>query len=151
MAGYINPEINKILDKLKTHFGKTIETATTRHIYEAVAICVRDEIIDTWLNSKQKIDSEGKKMLVYMSAEFLIGRGLVNNLINLDLFQKYEDALYELGVNIYDVENEEHDAALGNGGLGRLAACFLDALSTLNLPAMGCGTVMNTACLSSAF
>ena len=139
MAGYINPEINKILDKLKTHFGKTIETATTRHIYEAVAICVRDEIIDTWLNSKQKIDSEGKKMLVYMSAEFLIGRGLVNNLINLDLFQKYEDALYELGVNIYDVENEEHDAALGNGGLGRLAACFLDALSTLNLPAMGCG------------
>lgn len=134
-----SPEVCMILNKLKRHFGKTMETATTKHIYEAVSLCVRDEIIDRWMESREKIDKQGKKMVVYMSAEFLMGRALVNNLINLELYDKYDKALRELGISIDDVENEEHDAALGNGGLGRLAACFLDALSSLNLPAMGCG------------
>ena len=78
-------------------------------------------------------------MLVYMSAEFLMGRALVNNMINLGKFDRYKDALAEMGIDLYDVEEEEDDAALGNGGLGRLAACFLDSLATLELPAMGCG------------
>lgn len=139
MADTTNNEVNLILGKLKRHFGKTMETATVRDVYESLALCVRDEIIDRWITSKEEIDKQGKKMVIYMSAEFLIGRGLVNNLINLDLFDRYKKALDILGVNLEDVENEEHDAALGNGGLGRLAACFLDALSTLDLPAMGCG------------
>ncbi len=134
-----NPTVQMIVGKLKRHFGKTVETATPKLIYEAVSLCVRDEIMDKWLASREQIDKQGKKMVVYMSAEFLMGRALGNNLINLDLYEKYEEALSLLGIDLNDIENEEHDAALGNGGLGRLAACFLDALSSLDLPAMGCG------------
>lgn len=132
-------EVTLILGKLKRHFGKTLENASMEHIYQACALCVRDEIMDRWINARNKVDKEGKKMVLYMSAEFLIGRALVNNMINLEIFDKYKAALDYMGVDIHQVEQEENDAALGNGGLGRLAACFLDSLSTLNLPAMGCG------------
>ena len=132
-------EVTLILGKLKRHFGKTLENASMEHIYQACALCVRDEIMDRWINARNKVDKQGKKMVLYMSAEFLIGRALVNNMINLEIFDKYKAALDYMGVDIHQVEQEENDAALGNGGLGRLAACFLDSLSTLNLPAMGCG------------
>ena len=132
-------EVGKIQGKLKRHFGKTLDNANLDHIYEAVALCIRDEIMDRWIAAKSNVKKSGMKVLYYMSAEFLIGRGLVNNMINLDLFDKYNEALKSIGIDLLDVEKEENDAALGNGGLGRLAACFLDSLSTLNLPAMGCG------------
>ena len=120
-------EVTLILGKLKRHFGKTLENASMEHIYQACALCVRDEIMDRWINARNKVDKEGKKMVLYMSAEFLIGRALVNNMINLEIFDKYKAALDYMGVDIHQVEQEENDAALGNGGLGRLAACFLDS------------------------
>lgn len=132
-------EVTKILDKLKRHFGKTLEDANLEQIYQACALCVRDEIVERWINARNRTEKEGRKIVIYLSAEFLMGRALINNMINLDLFDKYKIALEYLNIDILDVENEENDAALGNGGLGRLAACFLDSLSTLNMPAMGCG------------
>lgn len=131
--------IEAIRGKIKRHFGKMLEEASDEQIYEACALCVQDEIMDRWASSKSEIERQGKKVVFYMSAEFLIGRALGNNLVNLKQFNAYKEALDELGVDIGDIENVENDAALGNGGLGRLAACFLDSLSTLNYPAMGCG------------
>ena len=139
MAHSHSKEYENIRSKLKRHFGKTLENASMELIYQACALCVRDEIMDEWTRSQENIQKQGKKMLVYMSAEFLMGRALVNNMINLGKFDRYKDALAEMGIDLYDVEEEEDDAALGNGGLGRLAACFLDSLATLELPAMGCG------------
>lgn len=131
--------LEEIKKKLKHRFGKTVESATKEQVYMACAYCVRDEMMDRWTTAKNEISRSGKKVLYYMSAEFLIGRGMVNNMINLGAFDKYRDALESVGIDIYDIEEEENDAALGNGGLGRLAACFLDSLSTLDLPAVGCG------------
>lgn len=139
MSQLKSKETTNIAGKLKRHFGRTLENASKEHVYQACALCVRDEIMDKWIKCKEEVDKEGKKMLLYMSAEFLMGRALVNNMINLDIFDKYKKALKEIGIDIYDVEEEEDDAALGNGGLGRLAACFLDSLASLNLPSMGCG------------
>ncbi len=129
----------EILGKLKRHYGKTLEMATPEQVYQACAMCIKDRLIDEWLDAKLKAEKEGKKTVFYMSAEFLIGRALVNNMVNLKVFEKYQKALSELGLDIYEIEKEERDPALGNGGLGRLAACFLESLSTLGLPAMGCG------------
>ena len=129
----------KITAKLKHHFGRTMETATLDQIYKAVGICVRDEIMDRWAESNAEAERRGLKKLYYLSAEFLMGRALTNNMINLGKYQLYVQALSEMGFNIKEVEDQEKDAGLGNGGLGRLAACFLDSLSTLNLPACGCG------------
>lgn len=131
--------VKDILGKLKRHFGKTRENASLEHIYQACALCVRDEIMDRWISYKSEAEKKGSKILIYMSAEFLIGRAFTNNLINLGLFDKYKAAIAELGFDIGEIEEQENDAALGNGGLGRLAACFLDSLSSLNYPAMGCG------------
>lgn len=139
MANKSSAEIVNILGKLKRHFGKTISDASNEQIYQACAMCVRDEIMDKWLRANKRIDKQGLKRVYYMSAEFLMGRALVNNMINLDVYDKYKEALKTLKVDIDTIEEQEKDAGLGNGGLGRLAACFLESLATLELPAMGCG------------
>ena len=95
--------------------------------------------MDKWLRANKRIDKQGLKRVYYMSAEFLMGRALVNNMINLDVYDKYKEALKTLKVDIDTIEEQEKDAGLGDGGLGRLAACFLESLATLELPAMGCG------------
>lgn len=131
-------EVQNILGKLKRHYGKTLETATTEELYKASAICIRDEIVDMWVTGNQKADSAGLKKVYYLSAEFLMGRAYINNMINLGILDRYKDAFDYLGLELSDIANQERDAGLGNGGLGRLAACFLDSLATLELPAMGC-------------
>ncbi len=128
-----------ILGKLKRHFGKILGEATSEEIYKACALTLRDHIVDEWMDANMMVTKTGKKCLYYLSAEFLLGRALVNNMINMHLFKECRDALAELGFPIDEIEDQERDAGLGNGGLGRLAACFLDSLSTLDLPAIGCG------------
>ncbi|MBD5560436.1 MAG: glycogen/starch/alpha-glucan phosphorylase [Clostridia bacterium] len=127
-----------ILGKLKRHFGKTLEEATKDQIYKSTALSVRDRILEKWTDANRQAVLQGQKRVYYLSAEFLMGRALVNNMVNLQLMQEYQDALCDLGLNLADIEEQEHDAGLGNGGLGRLAACFLDSLSTLEFPATGC-------------
>ncbi len=134
-----SPEVQNILGKLKRHFAKTLETATTEELYKASAMCIRDEIVDMWVSANEKADDEGLKKVYYLSAEFLMGRAYTNNMINLGAYQGVKEVLEELGVDINVIEDQEPDAALGNGGLGRLAACFLDSLATLGYPAYGCG------------
>ncbi len=127
-----------ILNKLLRYYGCTIEEATPKQIYAAVAATVRDQIMLKWSFEKEARRSEKAKRLYYLSIEFLTGRWLHNNLLNLCSTQEYEEAFKELGLTLRGVLHEEPEPALGNGGLGRLAACFLDSLATLNLPAMGC-------------
>ncbi|MDL2237742.1 glycogen/starch/alpha-glucan phosphorylase [Christensenellaceae bacterium OttesenSCG-928-K19] len=127
-----------ILGKLRRGFGKTLAEATKEQIYKAVALTVRDLVADKWADRNSMVEAQGNKRLYYLSAEFLMGRLLVNNMINLHLMEDYKQALEELGLDLGEIEEQERDAGLGNGGLGRLAACFLDSLSTLDLPAVGC-------------
>ena len=127
-----------ILNKLLRYYGCTIEDATPKQIYAAVASTVRDQIMLKWRFEKEARRSEKAKRLYYLSIEFLTGRWLHNNLLNLCSTKEYEQAFEELGLTLRGVLHEEPEPALGNGGLGRLAACFLDSLATLNLPAMGC-------------
>ncbi len=129
----------EIQNKLKRHYGKTVENAAEDQIYKAVGYTIRDGFVDLWTDANVEADSKGLKRLYYMSAEFLMGRALTNNLISMGEYELYEQALKDFGFSLEDIEERESDAALGNGGLGRLAACFLDSLSTLNLPATGCG------------
>ena len=102
----------EILGKLKRHYGKTLEMATPEQVYQACAMCIKDRLIDEWLDAKLKAEKEGKKTVFYMSAEFLIGRALVNNMVNLKVFEKYQKALSELGLDIYEIEKEERDPCL---------------------------------------
>ena len=127
-----------ILNKLLRYYGCTIEDATPKQIYAVVASTVRDQIMLKWRFEKEARRSEKAKRLYYLSIEFLTGRWLHNNLLNLCSTKEYEQAFEELGLTLRGVLHEEPEPALGNGGLGRLAACFLDSLATLNLPAMGC-------------
>ena len=127
-----------ILNKLLRYYGCTIEDATPKQVYAAVASTVRDQIMLKWRFEKEARRSEKAKRLYYLSIEFLTGRWLHNNLLNLCSTKEYEEAFEELGLTLRGVLHEEPEPALGNGGLGRLAACFLDSLATLNLPAMGC-------------
>ena len=127
-----------ILNKLLRYYGCTIEDATPKQIYAAVASTVRDQIMLKWRFEKEARRAEKAKRLYYLSIEFLTGRWLHNNLLNLCSTKEYEKAFEELGLTLRGVLHEEPEPALGNGGLGRLAACFLDSLATLNLPAMGC-------------
>ncbi len=127
-----------ILNKLLRYYGCTIEEATPKQVYAAVASTVRDQIMLKWRFEKEARRSEKAKRLYYLSIEFLTGRWLHNNLLNLCSTKEYEEAFAELGLTLRGVLHEEPEPALGNGGLGRLAACFLDSLATLNLPAMGC-------------
>lgn len=136
---YTKQEIKEeILGKLKRHFGKTLEEATKDQIYKSCALSIRDIIVEKWTDANKQVAEQGLKRVYYLSAEFLMGRALVNNMINLHLLEDYKEVLGELGFGLDDVEEQERDAGLGNGGLGRLAACFLDSLSTLNMPATGC-------------
>ena len=127
-----------ILNKLLRYYGCTIEDATPKQVYAAVASTVRDQIMLKWRFEKEARRAEKAKRLYYLSIEFLTGRWLHNNLLNLCSTKEYEQAFEELGLTLRGVLHEEPEPALGNGGLGRLAACFLDSLATLNLPAMGC-------------
>lgn len=130
---------DEIVGKVKRYFGKTIDQATQREIYTAVSMTIRDEIMDKWVNYKEKTEKKAQKELYYLSFEFLMGRAMGNNLMNLRETDAYREVLAEMGVSLSEVEEYETDAGLGNGGLGRLAACFLDSLTNLELPAFGCG------------
>ena len=120
-------------------FRRNLDEATTQQIYQAVAYSVKDDIIDNWIETHKAYEKQDKKMVYYMSMEFLMGRALGNNMINLLCYDDVRETLEELGLDMNLIEDQEPDAALGNGGLGRLAACFLDSLATLGYPAYGCG------------
>ena len=129
----------KIEGKLTRYFGRTLESASDEERFQAVAMCVRDRIVEQWVSGVEETEKKALKKLYYLSAEFLMGRALINNMINLGALDEYREALKEIGYPLEKIEEQENEAGLGNGGLGRLAACFLDSLSTLNLPAVGCG------------
>ncbi|GAA6490455.1 glycogen/starch/alpha-glucan phosphorylase [Candidatus Bariatricus faecipullorum] len=120
-------------------YRRTIEEATPQQIFQAVSYAVKEVIVDNWLATQETFQKEDPKTVYYMSMEFLMGRALGNNLINLTAYKEVKEALEEMGLDMNYVEDQEPDAALGNGGLGRLAACFLDSLATLGYPAYGCG------------
>ena len=120
-------------------FRRKLEEATPQQIYQAVAYSVKDDIIDNWIETHKAYEKQDKKMVYYMSMEFLMGRALGNNMIKLLCYDNVRETLEELGLDLNLIEDQEPDAALGNGGLGRLAACFLDSLATLGYPAYGCG------------
>ena len=128
-----------VKDNVKFLYRKTIEEATQEQIFQAVSYTVKDVIIDNWLATQKAYDEQDPKIVYYMSMEFLMGRALGNNLINLCAYGEVKEALEELGFDLNCIEDQESDPALGNGGLGRLAACFLDSLATLNYAAYGCG------------
>ena len=128
-----------VKDNVKFLYRKTIEEATQEQIFQAVSYTVKDVIIDNWLATQKSYDEQDPKIVYYMSMEFLMGRALGNNLINLCAYGEVKEALEELGFDLNCIEDQEPDPALGNGGLGRLAACFLDSLATLNYAAYGCG------------
>ena len=124
---------------VKTLYRKTLEEASAQQIFQAVSYAIKDVIVDNWMVTQKEYEKQDPKMVYYMSMEFLMGRALGNNLINLQSYEGVKEALEELGVDINLVEDQEPDPALGNGGLGRLAACFLDSLATLGYAAYGCG------------
>ena len=128
-----------ILRPITYSLGTTPDQLTPREAFRAVALAVRDGLVDRLLTTQQRYRQADAKRLYYLSLEFLIGRSLVNNLVNLGWLEACRAVLAELGVDLTEVEEAEVDAALGNGGLGRLAACFLDSLATLGLPGFGYG------------
>lgn len=128
-----------VVDNVKNLFRKTIDEATPAQVFQAVAYAVKDVIIDQWIASHKEYEKQDAKTVYYLSMEFLMGRALGNNMINICAYKEIKEALDELGFDINLIEDQEPDAALGNGGLGRLAACFLDSLATLGYPAYGCG------------
>ena len=129
----------KISDKLGHNYGRTLRNATKKQLFDAVALTVRDSIMEKWIESRQESADSKRKRLYYLSLEFMIGRALNNNIINLLRSETYRDVLASLGFDLDDIAEQENDAGLGNGGLGRLAACFMESLSTLKLVATGCG------------
>ncbi|MCR5619325.1 MAG: glycogen/starch/alpha-glucan phosphorylase [Lachnospiraceae bacterium] len=124
---------------VKTLFRKTMEEASPQQIFQAVSYAIKDQIMDMWIETQEAYEKEDPKMVYYMSMEFLMGRALGNSLINMQAYKTVKEACEEMGLDLNVVEDQEPDAALGNGGLGRLAACFLDSLATLGYPAYGCG------------
>ena len=128
-----------VVYNVKSLYRKTIDEATPQQVYQAVSLAVKDMIIDRWIATHKEYDKQDSKIVYYMSMEFLTGRFLGNNIINLCESKDVADALKELGFDLNAIEDQERDPALGNGGLGRLAACFLDSLATLGYPAYGCG------------
>ena len=129
----------EVKETVKTLTKKTIDKASKQEVYQAVAFVLKDLIADRWIETDNTYKKEDAKVVYYLSMEFLTGRALGNNLINLMVKKEVEEVLEELGISYNDIEEEEPDPGLGNGGLGRLAACFLDSLSTLGYPAYGCG------------
>ena len=128
-----------VKENVKFLYRKKLEEATQEQIFQAVSYTVKDVIIDNWLETQNAYKEQDPKIVYYMSMEFLMGRALGNNLINLTAYKEVKEALDELGLDLNVIEDQEPDPALGNGGLGRLAACFLDSLATLNYSAYGCG------------
>ncbi len=128
-----------VLYNVKTLYRKNMEEASQQQIFQAVSYAIKDQIVDYWLKTQEAYEEKDPKTVYYLSMEFLMGRALGNNMINLMAYKDAKDALEELGVDINVIEDQEPDAALGNGGLGRLAACFLDSLATLGYSAYGCG------------
>ncbi len=131
--------IRSVLYNIKTLYRKTLEEATEQQVFQAVSYAIKDVVIDGWMKTQKEYDEKDPKIVYYLSMEFLMGRALGNNIINLKAYAEVKEALNELGVDLNVVEDQELDAALGNGGLGRLAACFLDSLATLGYAAYGCG------------
>lgn len=128
-----------VISNCKSLYRKNIEEANDQEVFQAVSYAVKDIIIDKWIATHKQYEKDDPKMVYYMSMEFLMGRALGNNMINLCAYDEIKEALDELGLDINVIEDQEPDAALGNGGLGRLAACFMDSLATLEYPAYGCG------------
>lgn len=131
--------LNGISRKLKGHFGTNLKTATRLQLYKAVSLLARDQIMEQWVDTNRRIEEKKSKVVYYLSLEFLMGRFLGANLLALGEYENYKNALASAGIRLADLEEVEQDAGLGNGGLGRLAACFLDSLSAQSLPAIGCG------------
>ena len=129
----------EVVNNVKNMYRKTLDEASKQQVFQAVAYTVKDYIIDRWIASHKQFEKDDAKTVYYMSMEFLMGRALGNSMINLTCYKEVREALDELGFDLNVIEDEEPDAALGNGGLGRLAACFLDSLSSLGYPAYGCG------------
>ena len=129
----------EIINNLKTLYRKDVSEATLQMVYQAVAYAVKEDVIDNWIATQKAYDKAGAKKVYYLSMEFLVGRALGNTMLALKEEDVIREAVEELGFDLTEIEDEERDPALGNGGLGRLAACFLDSLSTLNYPAYGCG------------
>ncbi len=128
-----------VIYNVKSIFRKTIDEATPAQVFQAVAYAVKDVIIDEWIATHKEYEKQDAKTVYYLSMEFLMGRALGNNMINICAYDEIREALDEMGFDLNVIEDQEPDAALGNGGLGRLAACFLDSLATLGYPAYGCG------------
>ena len=129
----------EVVENVKHLYRKTMDEASEQEIFQAVSYVVKDVIIDQWLATQQEFDKADPKIVYYMSMEFLMGRALGNNLINLTVYNEVKEVLEEMGINLNAIEDQEPDPALGNGGLGRLAACFMESLATLGYPAYGCG------------
>ena len=129
----------EVENNVKSLFRITFKEADSKQIFKAAAYAVQDLIVDNWMKTQDAYEKEDPKTVYYLSMEFLMGRALGNNMINLQTYQPIKEALEEMGVDINVIEDQEPDAALGNGGLGRLAACFIDSLATLGYPAYGCG------------
>ena len=129
----------KIVANMKMLYRKDVEEASKQQLFQAVSYALKDYIIDMWMDTHKKYEKEDVKTVYYLSMEFLMGRALGNNIINMKAQPVVKEVLEELGLDLDIIEDEEPDAALGNGGLGRLAACFLDSLSSLGYPAYGCG------------
>lgn len=129
----------EVRNQVKNLYRRELEEATNTQVYQAVAYTVKDDIIDRWIATHKEYEKKNPKVVYYLSMEFLMGRALGNNMINLTYYKEVKEALQELGFDLNVIEDQEPDPALGNGGLGRLAACFLDSLATLNYPAYGCG------------
>ena len=141
----INPRFEKeafkkdVEQNVKQLFRKTVDEASQQELYQAVSYVVKDAIIDDWIATQKQYEKDDPKIVYYMSMEFLLGRALGNNLINMTSYKEVKEALEEMGLNLNELEDQEPDPALGNGGLGRLAACFLDSLASLGYAAYGCG------------
>ena len=131
--------IEDVKENVKNLYRKTLDEASQQEIFQAVSYTVQDVIIDDWLATQKAFDKQDPKMVYYMSMEFLMGRALGNNMINLKMYKEVKEALGEIGLNLDEIEDQEPDPALGNGGLGRLAACFMESLATLGYAAYGCG------------
>ena len=128
-----------VLYNIKTLYRKTLEEASPQQIFQAVSYAIKDQVVDMWLETQKQYEKKDPKTVYYLSMEFLMGRAMGNMMINMKAYKDVQAALEELGLDLNVVEDQEPDAALGNGGLGRLAACFLDSLATLGYPAYGCG------------
>ena len=131
--------IEDVKENVKNLYRKTLDEASQQEIFQAVSYTVKDVIIDDWLATQKAFDKQDPKMVYYMSMEFLMGSALGNNMINLKMYKEVKEALEEIGLNLDEIEDQEPDPALGNGGLGRLAACFMESLATLGYAAYGCG------------